>query len=99
MQHFTLLVLQLPIIISFKGSDYSFTAHLLSFHYEQVTMLGTLEDTEMSKMPFISVAITDTQFFQQLIMYCLVMSLTQPRKHSLNPAILFDFSLVNVFNH
>lgn len=47
--------------------------------------------TKIYKMPpLISIAITGVWFIQQLIMYCLVMSLTLARICSLNPAVLWD---------
>lgn len=91
----------MPIITWFKSSDYSFTEYLLNFHYEQVTVIRCSRGyTKMYKMPpLISIAIIGAWFIQQLIMYCLVISLRLARKCSLNPAMLFDFSLTIVFIH
>lgn len=44
--------------------------------------------------PLISIAVTGVQLIQQLIMYCLVMSLRLAGKSSLNPAVLSEFHLL-----
>lgn len=60
--------------------------HLLGFLYEQVTLLGALGDIQRCiRLLLISIAIPGIQFIQQLIMYCLVMSLRLAKKYCVNP--------------